>query len=39
LKDELQRALEGRDTPDCRINACNACGLEQSEICRNKKQG
>jgi radical SAM family uncharacterized protein len=39
LKNELQRALEGIDTPDCRIDACNVCGLEQSEICRNKKRG
>jgi radical SAM family uncharacterized protein len=36
LKDEFQRALEGRDTPDCRTSACNGCGLEQTEICRNK---
>jgi radical SAM family uncharacterized protein len=29
LKRELLRAREGKDTPDCRNNACNACGLEK----------
>jgi radical SAM family uncharacterized protein len=29
LKSELQRALQAKDTPDCRTNACNACGLEE----------
>jgi radical SAM family uncharacterized protein len=38
LKLELQRALEGRDTPDCRTGACNTCGLEQTEICRSRQQ-
>jgi len=28
LKREYQRALDGRETPDCRYKACNACGLE-----------
>jgi radical SAM superfamily enzyme YgiQ (UPF0313 family) len=37
LKREFQRALEGLDTPDCRHNACNACGLEQTENCAGKK--
>jgi radical SAM family uncharacterized protein len=31
LKRELQRARAGQDTPDCRRNDCNACGLE--EVC------
>ncbi len=29
LKEEYQRALEGRYTPDCRNEACNTCGLER----------
>ena len=29
LKQEYQRALEGKKTPDCRNEACNACGLER----------
>jgi radical SAM family uncharacterized protein len=29
LKKEYQRAKEGRETPDCRNQACNACGLER----------
>jgi radical SAM family uncharacterized protein len=36
LKQEFQRSLLGQDTPDCRNNACNACGLEQTENCREK---
>jgi radical SAM superfamily enzyme YgiQ (UPF0313 family) len=36
LKQELRRAREGVDTPDCRNNACNACGLENLEACRDK---
>jgi len=28
LKREYKSALEGAQTPDCRVNACNACGLE-----------
>jgi hypothetical protein len=32
LKRELKHAREGKDTPDCRHNACNACGLE--DVCR-----
>ncbi len=36
LKRELRHALEGLATPDCRTDACNACGLE--EICgKNSK--
>jgi radical SAM family uncharacterized protein len=34
LKRELRRALEGLDTPDCRHNACNACGLEDTDTCK-----
>jgi hypothetical protein len=29
LKEEYQRALEGKSTPDCRDGTCNACGLER----------
>jgi radical SAM family uncharacterized protein len=29
LKGEYQRALKGTSTPDCRDDACNACGLER----------
>jgi radical SAM family uncharacterized protein len=36
LKQEFQRSWQGQDTPDCRLNACNACGLEQLENCREK---
>ena len=36
LRRELQHALEGKDTPDCRIDACNACGLENTEVCLEK---
>jgi hypothetical protein len=36
LKREWQRAKDCKETPDCRVNACNACGLEQTEICRSK---
>lgn len=37
LKREYQRAMEGRETPDCRHNACNACGLEQRHpACQQK---
>jgi radical SAM family uncharacterized protein len=38
LKQEFRRALEEHATPDCRVDACNACGLEQTEVCRNKKR-
>jgi radical SAM family uncharacterized protein len=39
LKQELQRALKELDTPDCRVDACNACGLQDTETCRNKVRG
>ncbi len=29
LKKEYQRAIEGKETPDCRLNACNTCGLQR----------
>jgi radical SAM family uncharacterized protein len=32
LKRELQRARASQDTPDCRTETCNECGLE--DICR-----
>ena len=39
LKREYQRARQGDDTPDCRHNACNACGLQQKHPnCRQKCQ-
>ena len=38
LKREYQRALEGKVTPDCRNEACNACGLERwLTVCREKQ--
>ncbi len=37
LKREYQRAKSCEETPDCRISACNACGLEKTEVCRGKK--
>jgi radical SAM family uncharacterized protein len=37
LKREYQRSLKGETTPDCREQACNACGLEGlSADCRQK---
>jgi radical SAM family uncharacterized protein len=36
LKSEYGRAGEGRVTPDCRDNACNACGLEETATCLQK---
>jgi len=29
LKQEYQRAIDGKETPDCRYEACNACGLQR----------
>ncbi|MFC2068840.1 TIGR03960 family B12-binding radical SAM protein [Chloroflexota bacterium] len=38
LQREYQRALEGKETPDCRHQACNACGLEISQpACQYKR--
>ncbi|MFC1897064.1 TIGR03960 family B12-binding radical SAM protein [Chloroflexota bacterium] len=40
LKREYQRAIEGIETPDCRYQACNACGLEQWQSdCQQKHHG
>jgi len=40
LKREYQRSLKGEETPDCRLNPCNACGLERwQEECRRKLKG
>ncbi|MFC1993417.1 TIGR03960 family B12-binding radical SAM protein [Chloroflexota bacterium] len=40
LKREYQRALEGKETPDCRHQSCNACGLERWQPdCQQKLQG
>jgi len=39
LKQEYQRALDNRETPDCRNKACNACGLERWQPeCQQKHQ-
>jgi radical SAM family uncharacterized protein len=39
LKQEYQRALAGEETPDCRYNACNACGLQHWQpACQQKYQ-
>ena len=40
LKRECQRAIEGRETPDCRHNACSACGLQSwHPACTQKYSG
>jgi radical SAM family uncharacterized protein len=37
LKREYQRALNGKETADCRHEACNTCGLERWQpACRQK---
>jgi radical SAM superfamily enzyme YgiQ (UPF0313 family) len=37
LKREYQHALDGNPTPDCRNQACQSCGLEQSQSgCQQK---
>jgi radical SAM superfamily enzyme YgiQ (UPF0313 family) len=39
LKREYQRALDGRETPDCRYQVCHACGLEHWQPdCQQKYQ-
>jgi radical SAM family uncharacterized protein len=39
LKREYQRAVEGKETPDCRYQSCNACGLERWQPdCQQKHQ-
>ncbi|MGD0780498.1 MAG: TIGR03960 family B12-binding radical SAM protein [Dehalococcoidales bacterium] len=37
LKKEYQKAKDCEETLDCRNNACNACGLEQTELCQKWK--
>ena len=37
LKREYKRARSEEETPDCRDSACNACGLEGTESCREKR--
>ncbi|MFC2022317.1 TIGR03960 family B12-binding radical SAM protein [Chloroflexota bacterium] len=38
LKQEYQRSLNGRQTGDCRTEACNACGLERWQpVCQQKQ--
>jgi radical SAM family uncharacterized protein len=40
LKQEYQRSLDGKKTGDCRIEACNACGLEHWQpACQQKHRG
>jgi radical SAM family uncharacterized protein len=40
LKQECQRSRQGKETPDCRHNACNACGLQQQQPkCQQKYRG
>jgi len=40
LKREYQQAIEGRETPDCRHNACSACGLQHRHpSCQQKYPG
>ncbi len=35
LKREYKRALEEKETPDCRDHSCNACGIEKvNNLCR-----
>ncbi len=37
LKREYQRAIAGRETPDCRYKICSACGLERWQpACQQK---
>jgi len=38
LKREYKRAMEGKETPDCRDHSCNACGIEKIDnLCMNIK--
>ena len=40
LKREYKRALEDKETPDCRLSACNTCGLERWQPdCQEKHRG
>ncbi|MFC1909454.1 TIGR03960 family B12-binding radical SAM protein [Chloroflexota bacterium] len=36
LKQEYQRALAETETPDCRLYACNTCGVQQHPACQQK---
>jgi radical SAM superfamily enzyme YgiQ (UPF0313 family) len=39
LKREFQRAMKGEETPDCRYDACNICGLQRwHPDCKQKHQ-
>ena len=39
LKQEYQRAIDGKETPDCRYEACSACGLQRWQPdCQQKHQ-
>jgi radical SAM family uncharacterized protein len=39
LKREYRRAMAGKETPDCRYQACSACGLERWQPqCQQKRQ-
>ena len=39
LKREYQRAMAGKETPDCRRQTCSACGLEHRQAgCQQKRQ-
>jgi hypothetical protein len=38
LKREYKRALDEKETPDCRDHPCNACGTEKvNNLCTHKK--
>jgi radical SAM family uncharacterized protein len=39
LKREYQRTIKGEETPDCRYNSCNACGLERWQADCQQKLG
>ena len=40
LKQEYQRAIKGKETPDCRHEACNACGLQSRHpACQQRFSG
>jgi len=40
LKREYQHAFENVVTLDCRVESCNACGLEQLQVtCQQKHRG
>ncbi len=39
LKQEYRRTRQGKETPDCRNNTCNACGLQQRQPQCQQKYG